>query len=85
MITAAQIRASRATLRLSAQSLADMSGVALRTIKRLETFDGIPPSHTSTLAAIKSALERAGIEFVGSPEDRPGIRLKASVPTETEM
>ncbi|TBW32953.1 transcriptional regulator [Siculibacillus lacustris] len=75
MITAAQIRASRAALRMAAQHLADHSGVALRTIKRIETFDGIPPSHTSTLSAIKTALERAGIEFIGTPEDRPGIRV----------
>ena len=60
---------------MSAQDLADLSGVALRTIKRLETFDGVPSSHTSTLAAIKAALESAGIEFVGTPDDRPGIRL----------
>jgi hypothetical protein len=26
--------------------------------------------------AIKNALEKAGIEFIGTPDDRPGVRLK---------
>jgi len=29
-----------------------------------------------TIIAIKKALEEAGIEFIGSPDDRPGVRLK---------
>jgi aspartyl aminopeptidase len=29
-----------------------------------------------TLLAIKNALEAAGIEFIGTPEDAPGVRLK---------
>ena len=52
-----------------------MSGVGVRTIKRLEVADGVPQSHSSTLIALKSALEAAGIEFIGTPEDRPGIRV----------
>ena len=42
---------------------------------RLESVDGIPQSRTGTLLEIKAALEAAGIEFVGSPTDRPGIRF----------
>ena len=29
-----------------------------------------------TVLAIKKALETAGVEFIGSPDDRPGVRLK---------
>ena len=47
-----------------------------RTIKRYEALDGIPPSRTSSLVDIKAALESAGIEFIGTPEDRPGIRVE---------
>lgn len=42
---------------------------------RLERFDGVPPSHSSTLSQLETALKEAGIEFVGTPEDRPGIRI----------
>jgi hypothetical protein len=43
----------------------------------METHDGVPPSTTANLTAISEALENAGIEFIGSPEDRPGIRIGA--------
>ena len=75
MITSAQIRAARAALRMPSYELAARSGIAQRTIKRLEAMDGVPASHVSTLVALKTTLEAAGVEFVGSPEDKPGIRL----------
>ncbi len=75
MITGTQIRSARAALRWSIQELADRSGVGARTIKRFEAFDGMPASRSSTLLELKVAFESAGIEFVGSPTDRPGIRL----------
>jgi hypothetical protein len=52
--------------------------VASRTIVRLEQFDGIPPSRSSTLVDIRRAFEAAGIEFIGAPDDGPGIRLRAA-------
>jgi hypothetical protein len=27
--------------------------------------------------AIKAALEGGGVEFIGTPEDRPGVRLNS--------
>ena len=41
-----------------------------------ESLQGIPQSRTATLLDIKAALEFAGIEFIGTPEDRPGIRVE---------
>ena len=76
MITGSQIRAARCALRLSAQRLADLSGVSVPTIQRFEQAEGIPPSRSSTLADIQRALESAGIEFIGTPDDGPGIRLR---------
>ena len=76
MITGLQIRAARYALRWSAEDLADHSNVAARTIKRFEQVDGVPPSRSSTLMDVQTALEKAGIEFIGSPDDRPGIRMK---------
>jgi transcriptional regulator with XRE-family HTH domain len=74
-ITASQLRSARAALRWSIEELARRSGVGARTIKRLEAFDMVPPSRSSTALALKIALEAAGIEFIGTPTDRPGIRL----------
>jgi hypothetical protein len=78
MITGVQIRSARAAVAWSIEQLAQKSGVSGRTIKRYEAFDGLPPSRTSSLMDIKSALEAAGIEFTGTPEDGPGIRLRTS-------
>ncbi len=52
-------------------------GVSVSTIKRIEALDGIPVSTAANLQAIKSSLEAAGIEFIGTPEDGPGIRIRA--------
>jgi transcriptional regulator with XRE-family HTH domain len=75
MITAAQIRAARAALGWSALDLAKISGVGHRTIMRMEATEGVQMGRISTLMEVKSALELAGIEFLGSPDDRPGIRF----------
>lgn len=76
MITGAQIRSARAALGWSAHALADRSGVSLRTLLRFEQVDSVPPSRSSTLIDVQKALEAAGIEFIGTPEDAPGIRLR---------
>jgi transcriptional regulator with XRE-family HTH domain len=70
-----QIRAARAALRWSIAEMAEKSGVSRRSIQRFEAHDGVPPTHTSNLYNIQSALE-AGIEFVGAPKDGPSIRLR---------
>jgi ribosome-binding protein aMBF1 (putative translation factor) len=75
MLTGVQIRSARSAVGWSVQELADRAGVAAKTIMRLESVQGIPQSRTGTLLDIKAVLESAGIEFIGTPEDRPGIRL----------
>jgi DNA-binding transcriptional regulator YiaG len=82
MITGIQIRAARFALRLSAQGLAERAGVSLPTIQRFEQVDGVPPSRSSTLLDVQRALEAAGVEFIGTPEDGPGIRLRRAAPRE---
>ena len=76
LITTSQIRAARALIRWSATELAMKSGIGVSTIKRLEVMDGVPTINISTMVAIQAALESAGIEFIGSPDDRPGVRVK---------
>jgi transcriptional regulator with XRE-family HTH domain len=76
MISGMQIRSARAALRWTIEELAEKSGLGLRTIKRFEAVDGVPPSRTHTLIEIKVAFEAAGIEFIGTPDDGPGIRVR---------
>ena len=78
MISTGQIRAARALIRWSAQDLADAAGVGVATIRRMEVLDGVPHGHVKTVMAIKVALENAGIEFVGLPDDKPGVRLSVT-------
>lgn len=76
MITSGQIKAARALLGMTATKLAELSGVAYTTIVRLESSSGVPSGQVKTLDAVQKALEKAGIEFIGTPDDGPGVRLK---------
>ena len=75
MLTSSQLRAARAALGWSLEELADASGFTRQTIARLEATDGVPSANARTLQGIESCLQSAGIEFIGSPDDRPGIRI----------
>jgi len=75
MIGGAQIRAARALLGWSAAELAGNCGVTRFTIQRLEQHNGVPPSRSQTLEDIRRAFEAAGVEFIGTPDDGPGVRL----------
>jgi transcriptional regulator with XRE-family HTH domain len=76
MITSAQIRAARALIRMTSAELAEKTGLGIATIRRIEIGEGVPPGTSRTLHIIKSTLEEAGIEFIGTPEDRPGVRRR---------
>jgi len=78
MLTVQQIRAARAALRWSIKDLSDASGVSIRTIKMIEARAENPQGRNSTLESIRNAIESAGIEFIGTPEDAPGIRIHLS-------
>ena len=75
-LSSRQIRAARALLGVSSEKLALMSGVGWATIRRFEEVNGIPPSRSGTLERVKTALETAGIEFIGDPIKSPGVRLR---------
>ena len=76
MITSGQIRAARALNKWTGKELAKASGVAFSTLMRLETGEGVPGAQAKTLEAIQKALEGAGIEFIGTPEEGAGVRWK---------
>ena len=76
MLTSAQIRAARALLDWQMKQLADASGVSAATIQRIERQTGVPSTHGRTLLYLKRAFEEAGVEFIGAPDEKPGVRLK---------
>lgn len=75
LITSSQIRAGRGALGWSASHLAEEAGLSLRTVQTAEAEDGHNKIRKSTVLAIKATLESAGIEFIGTPDDAPGVRI----------
>ena len=57
--------------------MADKAGISKRTMVKIEAAKGIPATTTSTIHKIQLTLEAAGIEFIGTPTDAPGIRIHA--------
>jgi len=78
LITSAQIRAARGMLEWTRTDLAQKSGVGFSSMQRLESANGIPGAQFKTLEAIKEAFEKAGIEFIGTPENGAGVRWKVT-------
>ena len=74
MITGRQLKAARALVGWEQTDLAKKSGVAISTVRRMESFDGEIGARTSTLSQIMRAFARAGIVFLN--DDEPGVRLK---------
>ena len=75
-VTSMQIRAARGALNWSIQDLSTNAGVPTATLVRYEASNGVPKSRKGHLETVVATLESAGIEFIGTPEDGPGIRLR---------
>lgn len=73
-MTPAQSRAGRGLVELSQADLAAAAGVGLSTVRNFETGRSIPIDNN--LAAIRSALERAGVEFIAENGGGAGVRLR---------
>lgn len=71
-MTSAQVRAARGLLNWTVRDLAEKAGVHRNTVTNVETerYAGDP----DTLAAIRKALEKAGVEFLNGGS--PGVRQK---------
>ncbi|MFE0758978.1 helix-turn-helix domain-containing protein [Inquilinus sp. NPDC058860] len=80
MITAAQMRAARALLGIDQRQLAELSGVSLPTIQRMEASEGNVRGVVDTLTKVVEAFDRAGVELIGdhavSREGGRGVRFK---------
>ncbi len=73
MIIAQQIRAARALLGIDQKQLAEMAGVSLPTIQRMEASEGQVRGTVDTLVKVIGALETAGIEIIGEHAPSGGI------------
>ena len=71
-----QLKAARALIGWSQESLAVAAGISVPTIKRLEAQEGLLGGRNYTAARIRLALEAAGIEFIDENGGGPGVRLR---------
>jgi transcriptional regulator with XRE-family HTH domain len=83
MLSAGQLRAARALLGISQRQLAEIAGVSLPTIQRMETSEGNVRGIVESLTRVVAALEAAGIELIGeharSERGGRGVRLRQAV------
>jgi transcriptional regulator with XRE-family HTH domain len=82
MITSLQMRAARALLSMDQRKLADLSGLSLPTIQRMEASPDIVRGNVDSLMKLVAALDAAGLELIGegatSEGGGRGVRLKAT-------
>ncbi len=80
MISASQIRAARALLGIDQRALAELCGLSVPTIQRMEASEDVIRGNVDSLMKLVSALDGAGIELLGpgtaSAGGGRGVRLK---------
>jgi PAS domain S-box-containing protein len=85
-LTGAQARAARAILNWTVKDVAEAAGVSISTIRRLEENDGRSSLRSEIVKAVKTALERAGVEFISLPAGAPAVRpSRHSLPSEPKL
>jgi transcriptional regulator with XRE-family HTH domain len=75
LATSDQLRAARALLGKLQPEIADAAGVSTMTLKRAEG-SAQPPASREAVAAIRAALESAGVVFIAENGGGAGVRLK---------
>lgn len=80
MITGGQMKAARALLGIDQKQLADLAGLSVPTIQRMEASEGTVRGVVESLTRVVEALNRAGVELIGegaaSTAGGRGVRLK---------
>jgi transcriptional regulator with XRE-family HTH domain len=83
MITANQLRAARALLNIDQRQMADLAGLSVPTIQRMEASDGVVRGNVDSLMKLVSAFDHAGIELINpgvvSSAGGRGVRLREHV------
>ena len=79
-MTAAQLRAARALTGLDQRRLAELAGLSVPTIQRMEASEGVIRGNVDSLMKLVEALNAIGIELIGegavSQTGGRGVRLK---------
>ena len=82
MITAGQLRASRALLGIDQRKLAEAAGLSLPTIQRMEASEGVIRGNVNSLVKLVAALDALGVDLIAdnapSQAGGRGVRLKGS-------
>lgn len=82
MITGPQIKAARALLGIDQKALAQMAGLSVPTIQRMEASVRIVGGMVESLTRVVSAIEGAGVELIAdgatSGSGGRGVRLRQS-------
>ena len=80
VMTAGQLRASRALLGIDQRKLAEAAGLSLPTIQRMEASEGVIRGNVDSLMKLVGALDALGIELItdkaASQGGGRGVRLK---------
>ena len=80
MITAAQLRAARVLLGIDQRRLAELSGLSVPTIQRMEASETMVRGNVDSLVKLIAALDAAGIEMIDegavSHSQGRGVRLR---------
>ena len=76
-LTIEQMRMARAALGWSFETMAEKCGVSSRTLRRIESEDGLQKATNANLRLIRETLQAAGIEVIGDADEGPGVRLWA--------
>lgn len=74
-MTGNQLRAARSLIGWSQAQVAQATGLSVPTIKRAEGQGAVAASDQA-IAAIRAALEAAGVEFLPGNGAGPGVRLR---------
>ncbi|WP_425373511.1 helix-turn-helix domain-containing protein [Mesorhizobium hawassense] len=72
-MTPVQMRMARAALGWGVRDLAEKAGVTANTVTRIENGSD---AKQSTVAALRTALEAAGVEFIPENGGGAGVRLR---------
>lgn len=77
------MRAARALLGIDQRQLAELAGVSVPTIQRMEASGYVVRGNVESLMRLLAALDRAGIEVINegavSESGGRGVRLKAGI------
>jgi transcriptional regulator with XRE-family HTH domain len=89
MITAAQLRAARVLLGVDQRQLAELSGLSVPTIQRMEASETMVRGNVDSLVKLIAAFDAAGIEMIDegavSNSRGRGVRLTIRSSSATDV